>query len=715
MIICATCGEETTDEDRCEQCGEAALLDGRFRLTEILGEGASGLTYRAERLDDGMEVAIKELVIRSMKSLKVQELFERESGVLESLDHPAIPSYIDDFVAGQGRRLSLYLVQELIDGHTLHEELERRRFDEESALEVLAELLDVLAYLHGLGSPVIHRDIKPKNVMRRTEDDRLMLIDFGSVQAAIQEADVGGSTIAGTFGYMAPEQLVGRASKATDIYSSAVLLIALLTRRDPSDFVGADTRLDWQSAVSVSPSTERLLEDMLHPVPTERADDAGTLASRVRSILDDASAPETAAPETAAPESADPESADSGSADSPTGRRVSHSTGVGATIDVAAENDSKSTTVFTALFLFLWFPGVIVLALVLPSSSENESGTKPIVASEPSPNLLELDESEPSSDPPLLSLAEPTPLADPGSLYAAIRGHGLYLIDENQELTHIGTYSGSTSDIAVHRSTAYMATGDSIFRTRGASLKKLGDPKHPGRVGRLATSEDNALWATGFRGLLGFETGTWTRVSADQFGAGVGEFRDVAAAGERVYAITRKQLFVRTQRRWREVDISVLGSNSLERIDAHPDGSVLITGYHGLAVGRDGQWGLVENAPDDVRIRLLSVAPDGRVHLGSQTDSAYSVNAAHVLDQDDVRQLELSSAKIDAEEIHAIAGDGRGRTWLGTDTGVVVWSEDDSRRVWRPTVEGLPSARVDALVVTRGGPALSPPAEVDSP
>lgn len=287
-MICGHCGESI---DRtaglCPSCSNSPLLDGRYRLLEVLGQGASGVTYRAERAAGGQKYALKEMAFRTMESMKAQELFEREARVLESLDHPAIPSYVDDFTAGEGHRLSLYLVQELIEGQDLEAEMEGRRYDEREALDVLAQLLDILAYLHDLKPPVIHRDIKPSNIMRvdgDRDENSLRLIDFGSVRAAVQQTQVGGSTIAGTFGFMAPEQLVGRATPATDIYSAAVLTVALLTRVDPVELVDDANVFRWQDACEVSPSVASLLEEMLAQSPSERPQEAGALAERVRDI-----------------------------------------------------------------------------------------------------------------------------------------------------------------------------------------------------------------------------------------------------------------------------------------------------------------------------------------------------------------------------------------------------------------------------------------------
>ncbi len=136
-IVCAACGEQTESSETCSACGDDPLLDGRYRLEALIGQGASGLTYRATRIDDGLVVAIKELSYRTMQSFEMDKLFRREADVLKQLDHPGIPSYVDDFTVQSGKHLSLYLVQEFVDGESLEAEMEHRRYTESEVLEIL--------------------------------------------------------------------------------------------------------------------------------------------------------------------------------------------------------------------------------------------------------------------------------------------------------------------------------------------------------------------------------------------------------------------------------------------------------------------------------------------------------------------------------------------------------------------------------------------------
>lgn len=273
--ICAECGEaiEASGREVCPECGNPPQLDGRYRLVERLGHGAAGVTYRAIRLGDQRRVAIKQLSYQAMDSLETQELFEREARVLQQLHHPGIPEYLDDFSVESRDRLRLYLVQEYVDGETLEREQRERRYAEDDILDILEELADILAYLQARRPPVIHRDIKPTNVMRRA-DGRLVLIDFGSVKATTDGA-VGGSTIAGTFGYMAPEQHWGRATPRTDVYGLGALGLALVSRRAPEEFVDPSSqRLAWRDDVQACGPFTELLGDMLESDLEDRLEGA---------------------------------------------------------------------------------------------------------------------------------------------------------------------------------------------------------------------------------------------------------------------------------------------------------------------------------------------------------------------------------------------------------------------------------------------------------
>jgi serine/threonine protein kinase len=303
-VLCARCNETLESGLAvCPACGGDPILAGRYRLEAEAAAGAMGTTYRAVRIEDSKPVAIKELALRRIDRAKTLELCEREARVLRQLDHPGIPAYLDDFHAGSGKQQAYYIVQEFIDGATLADELAAHRPNEREVLEIADELLEILSHLHSLSPPVIHRDIKPKNVMRRSAvvaDDPhkrgpLVLIDFGSVRDAVRDPALGGSTIAGTLGYMAPEQFRGIATPASDLYALGVMMVVLLSGEPPEALLDHRNQLRWRAKLDhVRPVTLDLLERLLEPKPERRLKSALEAREKIetlRSVLNPALPP----------------------------------------------------------------------------------------------------------------------------------------------------------------------------------------------------------------------------------------------------------------------------------------------------------------------------------------------------------------------------------------------------------------------------------------
>lgn len=262
---------------------ELPVLQDRYALTRQIGEGGQGQTYLAVDRKTKQSVAVKELNLGRTNDWKSVDLFEREARVLESLSHPAIPAYVDAFHLQEpdAKVERFFLVQEFVDGENLETLIEQGlRFNEESAREFLEEMLQILSYLHGLSPAVIHRDIKPSNIIRRP-DGRLALIDFGAVQAVLP-GEKGASTIVGTSGYMPLEQLMGRATPATDIYGLGATVVHLLTHRHPADLPVKAMALQFQDFVNVSSELTGVLEGMLAPHVEDRLATAEAVRERLR-------------------------------------------------------------------------------------------------------------------------------------------------------------------------------------------------------------------------------------------------------------------------------------------------------------------------------------------------------------------------------------------------------------------------------------------------
>ena len=275
---CATCGAQTATSP-CAACGSSPLL-GSYRLLAEIGRSPVGVTWQGEHVQTGQVVAIKELPWRMGEERRHRERLLREAQVLQQLDHPSIPAYIEHFIAPQGRHRVLCIVVDYIAGHTLQEEARTHRSSVEEVLDICEALLEILLYLHSRSPAVIHRDIKPANVVRRP-DGSLVLIDFGAVQDALSDPDLGGSTFSGTFGYMAPEQLRGEATPATDLYGLGALAVALLTRREPHTLLDHRYQLTWKG-LALPPRVDALLHALLQPEARERPPSARAALSLLR-------------------------------------------------------------------------------------------------------------------------------------------------------------------------------------------------------------------------------------------------------------------------------------------------------------------------------------------------------------------------------------------------------------------------------------------------
>ncbi|MCA9644547.1 MAG: serine/threonine protein kinase [Polyangiaceae bacterium] len=245
-----------------------SLGRGRYAVTQLIGEGAQGQTLQAIDKRDGTLVAIKRFSVRGASSWKDVELAEREARVLAQLDHPALPRHLDHFEEDG----ALYLVMTLVEGESLAElRRQGKLLGTAEVRTLLTQMADVLGYLSQRAPPVIHRDIKPSNIVRRP-DGSYALVDFGSVRDHLK-AD--GSTVVGTFGYMAPEQFQGRALAVSDVYGLGATALTLLTGVAPDQQPHRGLGIDVESALGAGADSElvALLSGMLTPDPDVRTRD----------------------------------------------------------------------------------------------------------------------------------------------------------------------------------------------------------------------------------------------------------------------------------------------------------------------------------------------------------------------------------------------------------------------------------------------------------
>jgi serine/threonine protein kinase len=267
------------------------IIAERYRILDTLGQGGVGITYEALDLESGERVALKALSLQRMSDWKMMELFEREARILSQLNHPAIPRYLEYFHVDTAFDRSFYIAQQLAPGKSLAVLVESGWQPDEAEIRRLAtQVLDILSYLQELTPPVIHRDIKPQNLILRSPDapltkgswGDLFLVDFGAVQDTYHNTVTGGSTVVGTYGYMAPEQFRGQAVLSTDLYGLGTTLLFLLTQKSPADLPQRKLKIDFRPHVRVSKDFADWLERMLEPVIEDRFPSAKTALAVLR-------------------------------------------------------------------------------------------------------------------------------------------------------------------------------------------------------------------------------------------------------------------------------------------------------------------------------------------------------------------------------------------------------------------------------------------------
>lgn len=246
------------------------LLDGRYRINQILGSGGFGKTYIAEdiKLYNNLCV-VKQLQPMATDPTTLQvarRLFVSEAQLLHKLgSHDQIPQLLAHFEENQ----EFFLVQQFIDGHPLSDELTPgKRLSEGYTTALLHNILQPLAFVHQ--NQVIHRDIKPPNLIRRKSDGRVVLIDFGAVKQISTQVVTGEGVTKmtvgiGTAGYMPSEQSRGSPRLSSDVYAVGMIGIQALTGLMPHELEEdiQTAEIVWRQLVQVSPALADVLDRMV--------------------------------------------------------------------------------------------------------------------------------------------------------------------------------------------------------------------------------------------------------------------------------------------------------------------------------------------------------------------------------------------------------------------------------------------------------------------
>ncbi|MDJ0744077.1 MAG: serine/threonine-protein kinase [Xenococcaceae cyanobacterium MO_167.B27] len=247
------------------------LIGGRYQIVTNLGSGGFGKTYLAEDIHQfNLRCVVKKLQPLSPSPTTwsiATQLFQREAQTQYRLGHhPQIPQLLAYFQDQQ----EFYLVQELIEGHNLTEELTPgKQFSESEVISLLQDILEPVAFVHQ--QKVVHRDLKPPNLIRRHRDHKIVLIDFGAVKelAAIEILNPQGETkivtTIGTPGYMPSEQSKGQARFSSDVYAVGIIGIQALTGKMPQELPEEPETAEiiWREQITVSPKLGKILDKMV--------------------------------------------------------------------------------------------------------------------------------------------------------------------------------------------------------------------------------------------------------------------------------------------------------------------------------------------------------------------------------------------------------------------------------------------------------------------
>ena len=254
--------------------------EARYEIGDLIGEGGMGSVYLARDRELDREIALK--VLRdTAQTAGERERILREARILASLEHPGIVPVHDVGTLPDGR---LFYVMKRVRGERL-DDFARGPRSRTELLRAFLQVCDAVAFAHAAG--VIHRDLKPQNVMLGAFGEVLVL-DWGVAKAARQPAtpasDGTAVTAAGTPGYMAPEQMNGDADERADIYGLGGVLFFLLTREHPA--ASRETANQWASSATVPPALRAICERARAADPAARYQSVASLASDVANYLD---------------------------------------------------------------------------------------------------------------------------------------------------------------------------------------------------------------------------------------------------------------------------------------------------------------------------------------------------------------------------------------------------------------------------------------------
>ncbi|MGK7874567.1 MAG: protein kinase [Xenococcaceae cyanobacterium] len=274
----------------CIHCGQPLVEKEEFirhyQILRTLGQGGMGTTYLAWDKTGTTAGVPRLLVLKEMNAdmvqiAKARELFEREARILKSLNHPGIPKYYDFFLENDKK----YLAMGLVHGQNLEQRIYKKGpVIPQQAIEWMIQSCDILHYLHSLDPPLVHRDVKPANLIIRNLDNHVVLLDFG----AVKEIGTPPGTRIGAEGYSAPEQDRGQPCPQSDIYAIGSTLIFLLAGEAPFKYYrrqGAEYKFDVRNIPNITSQLSKVIEKACEPKLGDRYQCAQELSQALAACL----------------------------------------------------------------------------------------------------------------------------------------------------------------------------------------------------------------------------------------------------------------------------------------------------------------------------------------------------------------------------------------------------------------------------------------------
>ncbi len=385
------------------------LLQKRYRVTKVLGQGGFGRTYLAQDTACFDELCVlKEFTPneRGRDSLKkARELFQREAKTLHRVSHPQIPSFRANFEEAK----RLFLVQEYAEGKTYAKILgerirESKTFTEEEAITFLYQMLPILTNIHNQG--IVHRDISPDNIILRESDQLPVLIDFGVVKAGVQNLEAAGGeigqqgTTVGKAGYAPNEQLqTGEAYANSDLYALAVTVVVMMTGRKPESLIDKSTMTwKWQQLLpTISPWFAKVLMRMMSYRPNNRYQSAKEVSQALRAVEDVIGSASGFAADHIAPSTG---GQSNNKSFSPSGNKYKN----------YASKYRQRSQLWTNPWALSAAGGIIILVPFIILKNFFLSGTEPALTPKPTPAIVSDSANPNPSMPPSPIVAQPVPV-----------------------------------------------------------------------------------------------------------------------------------------------------------------------------------------------------------------------------------------------------------------------------------------------------------------